>query len=184
MKDTDLKRLNDIFGQELGRTQNGQPLFKWAQTKDLFYLMEHTTEVNAPSGLTEMRDGYRKITWDQRIGSGWVVASWQDPGTETQWKSICKGQIPYPPNGMYFPIPASRIPCDPSIEITMDAVAKIKHQLSQSYEEIYAACMAESNAEEDRKVSEIQDEIQSDWPAFDGAPMSKPYSKDKEIILQ
>jgi hypothetical protein len=185
MRNIELKRLNDFFGQELGRTSNGnQPLFKWVETKDLFYLVEHTTETKTPEHKYELIDGYQKVTWDKRIGPGWVVASWQDPGTEAQWKAISKNMLPYPPNGMYFPIEASHIPCEPTFEITQDAVAKIRKQMSQTYEEILAECQAHAEAEEAALVSELQDEIHSDWPVFDGQPMSRPYPKDKEIILQ
>lgn len=182
MTNTDLKRLNDIFGQKLGRASNGQPLFKWSKTEDLFYLLDES--MAASQDMFEPINDYKKITWDKRIGSGWVIASWQNPGTESQWKSMFGSALPYPPQGMYFPIPNSRIPCEPSVEITNDACSKILWQLGSTFEQIQARCKEEAEAHDAKKASDLADEIDSDWPAFDGQPMSKPYPKDKEISIQ
>lgn len=185
MTDSDLKRYNRIFGQELGRHPNGHdPLYRWARTRDLFYLIEEAVDTKTPAGLYVTVNGYRKITWEQRLGPGWVVAAWRSPGSEAQWKAQYGNVLPYPPEGMYFPIPNSHIPCEPNDEITMEAIAKIRQPLEEGYEKILARCQADSEAADAKLRSDLSDEIDSDWPAFDGQPMSKPYPKNKEIVLQ
>lgn len=185
MTDSDLKRCNRILARELGRHPNGwDPLFKWCKTKDLFYLIETPVDMTTPSGLFVTVDGYRKITWEQRLGPGWIIAAWRAPGTEAQWKAQYGNILPYPPQGMYFPIPNSHIECDPNEDITMEAVYKIRQPLEDGYDKILAKCREQAEADEQQQRTDIEDEIDSDWPAFDGAPMSKPYPKDKDIIIQ
>lgn len=185
MTDSDLKRYNRMFAQELGRIPNGvDPKFKWARTKDLFYLIEDAVDVRTPAGLYVTCNGYRKITWEQRLGTGYVVAAWQSPGSEAQWKAQYGNVLPYPPNGMYYPIPNSFIDCEPTEEITMEAIVKIRQPLEEGFEKILRRVKDEADAVDQKISADLSDEIDSDWPAFDGQPMSKPYPKDKEIILQ
>jgi hypothetical protein len=185
MTDSDLKRYNRMFAQELGRHPNGfDPLFKWVRTKDLFYLIEAPVDMRTPAGLFVTVSGYRKITWEERLGTGWVVASWQSPGSESAWKAKYGNVLPYPPNGMYYPIPNSFLQCDPTEDITMEAIMKIRQPLEEGFESILRRRKDEMDVEDAKLRADSDDEIDSDWPAFDGQPMSKPYPKDKDIILQ
>lgn len=185
MTDSDLKRFNRIFAQELGRHPNGvDPLFKWIRTKDMFYLIEAPVDMLTPAGLYATVNGYRKITWEERLGTGWVVASWKAPGTETEWKAKYGKVLPYPPQGLYYPIPNSFMMSDPTIDITMEAVAKIRQPLEEGYEKILARCKDEIEVEDAQRVSDLSDEIDSDWPVFDGQPMSKPYSSNVKEVIQ
>jgi hypothetical protein len=186
MTDSDLKRYNTTFARELGRHPNGRdPLYKWARTRDLFYLIESPVDTLTPAGLYVRTSGYSKVTWDQRIGPGWVVAAWRSPGSEAQWKATYGSALPYPPEGMYFPIPNSHIPCEPTEEITQEAIAKIREPLDKGYEQILRECKEAADAADAKQTADIQDEIDSDWPYKHGSmDISKPYPKDKEINLQ
>lgn len=185
MTDSDIRRYNRILAQELGRHPNGSdPLFKWVRTRDLFYLIEAPVDMRTPVGIHMTVNGYRKITWEERLGTGWIIASWQSSGTEAQWKAQYGTVLPYPPQGMYFPIPNSHIPCDPNEDITMEVVAKIRQPLDEGFESILRRCRDEAEAQEQQNRTNIEDMIDSDWPAFDSQPMSKPYPKDKDITLQ
>jgi hypothetical protein len=168
MTDSDLKRYNRVFAEELGCAPNGLPLYKWVRPRELFYMIEYAVDDLTPAGVYVLRDRYKRVTWAEHLGREWqwIIATWQDPGTHFSWYSKYRDVIPYPPNGMYFPISGSEIPCDPTQEITSEAIAKIKGQLRQSYEQHLANTFAEADAEDKRADAERNDQIDSDWPAF------------------
>jgi hypothetical protein len=186
MTDSELKRINRIFAQELGRIPNGfDPKYKWVRTKDLYYLIETPVDMRTPAGIYVTVNGYRKITWEERIGTGWVVAAWQAPGSETAWKAKYGNVLPYPPNGMYYPIPNSYLQSDPTEDITMEAIMKIRSPIEEGYDNILRRCKEEAEAIDAEAKAALSDEIDSDWPVFDGQPMSKPYAPHvKDDIIQ
>ena len=170
MTDSDLKRYNRVFTQDLGRAPNGLPLYKWVRTRDLFYLIEDRVDIRTPAGLYAKTENYRKVTWEQRLGGQfpWIIATWQDPGSPQSWFAKYKTAIPYPPQGMYFPLDGSQIPCEPTYEATLQAIAYIKEQLDsrRSVEETLAASLAKADAEDAALKAQSDDMIDSDWPAF------------------
>ncbi len=173
MTDSDLKRLNRIFAEDLGRAPNGLPLYKWTRTRDLFYLIEDSVDIRTPAGLYATTEDYRKVTWEHRLGGEcpWVIATWQDPGSPRDWFAKYKRVIPYPPQGMYFPLVGSQIPCDPTPEITQEAIHKIKAQLSESFEQTLSRLVDQADAADAQMKSELDDQIDSDWPAFNCEPV-------------
>ena len=113
-------------------------------------------------------DNYKRCTWEQRLGPRfhWIIATWQDPGTPQDWYAKTKNQIPYPPQGWYFPISGSQIPCDPTTEITSEAIRKIRRILETSFEEILARSVDAQEQADQQIQAQSDDRIDSDWPAF------------------
>lgn len=168
MTDSDLKRYNRLLAEELGRAPHGWPLYKWVRPRELFYLIEHAVDDLTPAGLHVIRNGYKAVSWEQHIGPGWpwMIATWQDPGTLQEWYAKYQDIIPYPPQGMYYPIDGSQIPCDPTIEITSEVIRKVRGQLSESFETHLARIVAEHELRDEEAKAQSDERIDSDWPAF------------------
>lgn len=179
MTDSDLKRYNKRFGADLGFHPNGRdPLYRWFRTSEMFYLIEDPVDMLTPGGLYVRVNGYRKITWEQRLGPGWIVGAWMPSGTEAEWKAKYKNVLPYPPQGMYFPIPGSHIPVEPTPDITVEAIAKLREAMARNYEDVLRETLDAADAEDEQLRADSADEIDSDWPVNDGGPVSKPYPKE------
>jgi hypothetical protein len=168
MTDSDLKRLNRVLAQELGRAPNGWPLFKWERPRDLWYLIEYGVDDITPAGLYVTIDRYKKVPWSERLGPQfpWILANWMDPGTPQEWHMKYGDVIPYPPNGMYYPLYGSQIPCDPNDEITAEAICKITAQRSDSFETHLQRSIDADEFQQAAAQAAMEDRIESDWPAF------------------
>jgi hypothetical protein len=187
MTDSDFKRYQRAFADELGYAPNNLPLYRWFRTRDLSYLIDNGVEDRTPSGLIVRVDGrYKKVTWEERLGREWpwIVGTWQDPGTPSEWYAKYRDLIPYPSMGMYFPIDGSQIPCDPTLEITMEAVAKIKQVLGTSYETALSQLIESADKADAKLKSASDDQIDSDWPAFNCEPVVPGYTPEKAEICQ
>ena len=172
MTHSELRRLNQLFAQDLGRTQDGRPLYKWDRSSELFYLIKAPVDMRTPGGLFVTIDGFRRITWEQRLGPGWMVASWRDPGTPAEWAALYQGALPYPPGGMYHAITQSLLPqgCEPNDDLTLGAIAKIREALGLGFEATLARTIQEAEAVEQKTIQDQRDMIDSDWPAFSCDP--------------
>lgn len=183
MTEQEIERLNDVLAADLGRAYNDLPLYKWVRTRDLYYLIEHTVDSLLAIDTYESYGKYSKVTWEQRLGPQfqWMVATWQEPGTESEWKRLYGNTFPYPPQGMYFPLDGSQIPCDPTIDITLEAIAKIKSQLDVPFEALLADMEEKADKEDQQRIEAKRDEIDSDWPAFNcevAVPGHRPEEKE------
>jgi hypothetical protein len=186
MTDSDLKRYNRILAEDLGRAPNGQALYKWIRTRDLFYLVEDAVDIITPAGLYATTDNYHKVTWEQRLGAEypWIVATWQDPGTPGAWFAKYGKVLPYPPQGMYFPLEGSQIPCDPTEDISHEVVAKVKSQLSMSFDETLSRMLTEADKQDAKQRSDSDDHIDSDWPAFNCEVVVPGYTPEKDTAIK
>lgn len=82
-----LNELNRRLGDIRGRNPHNDPIYRWIHSRDLRYPLD------LGGGFYEMA---RQIEDDR-----WVVAMWQPPMPEDQWKSQFPS-IGYPHKGMYY----------------------------------------------------------------------------------
>jgi hypothetical protein len=111
-----IDKLNERLGQELGKRPNGDPIFKWVRTRDLFYLYEtgKYEEKKTEAGIYFMTPVWERHSHAEVFGNVWCLAIWKSPkqivedalqrsvgDPESEWNNIMHGSFPYPGNGEY-----------------------------------------------------------------------------------
>lgn len=124
----ELRRLNRILADNLGRTPYGHPLYKWVQNQELKYPRKKSEEWVLRNGI---HVAAREYEWEPQmphIGRlQWVLAKWIPPGTMETWVDSYGNGAGYPSQGLYYCTDIILRPeHDPSELATSDAIGKVK----------------------------------------------------------
>lgn len=159
-----LKKLNDLLAFALGNNPKGEPLYKWAHSRDLFALL--------PGRDGKIRP-MRKIDEDR-----WVITMWIPPlVTAEQWEEAFKGAAPYPRGGEYEVTDLLLHPgVEPTESVTQTVIGKIKawryatrHEIRQQRDDRAAYCQKSAS-------DHATDIYRNQLPAFDGIPGKRGYN--------
>lgn len=155
-----LARLNRVLADPvtgLGRNPHGQPMYKWAHTRELQFPLALPSETRSQGGIFMLGSHYQ---WTRQIEDDrWVLAVWDGSWSEAQWNATFRGEVPWPRQGMYY---ASDIMLKPGVEpndqATNDVLGKVRAKAPMTMKDFLEH--AEAKVERAKRETE---QIQSDY---------------------
>lgn len=114
---------------------------------------------------------YTRHSWAEMLGHDqWMLAHWQKASmTETQWLYSFGNEFPYPHAGQYYAIenatPGPGV--EPTEDDTLQVIRRIKEQTETNFRALVQTAKDNAQRPIDEAKRESDDQIDSDWPAFD-----------------
>jgi len=193
LSDKQLRRLNEILAQELGRTPSGEGLYSWAWSESLQHRMLRIDRATsqpvfdyrcacgtnvlihqAHCRMTVAVPCYVERKMAPELKEQWVAVVWSAPGTREEWMREFGNRLEYPPRGYRVPTNACLEPnVDPDVSVTWDLVHKIRAQRKKTFaqwmEETDDALALKERRDESLLDSMISDAITAFGNAKPGA---------------
>jgi hypothetical protein len=190
---SELNRLNDLLGRELGRNPFGEPLYSWAWADDLRHHMRQIDPVTqnlifdyrCQCGLNKIvHEPTCNLTapvprWIERrmcpqLHQQYVAVLWQSCGSEDQWLREFGGRLRYEPRGYRLPTNACLGPGEePDKHVTWDLIHKVRRDRKKSIkdwiDEYDEAMALKERRDESRLDAMISDAITAFGNAKPGA---------------
>ena len=168
-----IKQLNGILAEKLGEVQ-GKPRYAWVWSPELTTIAEDgRKQSRTESGLYVMATQYavvRQIEGPDR----WVLASFQEPPSESVWTEKFGTSVPYPSNGYYIATShACKAGITPTKELTdwIAAMYQRNAELSeQEHCDNFTAAAQKRQSDYDKVVSDC---VSDACPAFGAVPGQK-----------
>lgn len=156
MNQQTLDRLNRRLGDVRGYNPHGQPLFAWIHSSLLFY------PVNMGGGSYCQQ---RQIDEDR-----WLVAKWDAPMPERQWKAQFP-DIGYPANGMYYATDQILVEgTEPNEAINEDVAHRLKVNASKTFKDHLNDIERAREVQELANKNYISDFVDDACVAFNNIP--------------
>jgi hypothetical protein len=116
----DIKRLNGLLADNAGRTPHGEPMFKWAFSRELLYPEQTGADTYEYAPQVE--------------GERWVLAKWVAPPSKAEWNSMFHGALPYPQCGEYVATDLALKPgMEPTEWVTQEALGMLQRARALNY---------------------------------------------------
>lgn len=162
-----LKRLNRRL-EDLGRTPEGGPMFKWSHARDLKFpaLVEKTSGgIVIPGGVYE---------WVPQMDVDmWMVAAWEVPPTYSEWVALFGPKVPYVCHGLYYAtsliLPEGLEPNDAFTDQAVGYI-KLKRNMIRSHRDLYRLQLDAIAKREADKEKEADDWLRDRVTAFYNTP--------------
>jgi len=175
---TPLATLNQRLADSLGRVACAQARYQWRPTAECFYYFRPPTSI-----------AVERYCWAERLGRGYVLCRWSLPEvydgrtqqsrvlTESQWKEMFQGSMPYPARGEYKALPET-FAREVTPELNANYVWAIDKQQSQSFEDQLDRINLEHALARAKWREEFEDASMDMAPAFGQA---KSGSRDGHV---
>jgi len=179
-----VRHLNKRLGDSLGNNYHGQPLYKWIYSEEFFHWMQdikfeqNTADPNdikaspvlvatkQPSGLILMEPSYtrRKVCPD--MVDVWMIAHWNDCGSEASWRIKHGSSLLWPRQGVYYPVNAwqerGQLPTEDLTDKVIECVRQVRSEKElKRLEALAQAAMDAKEREESNLRRDIIDECQT-----------------------
>lgn len=179
----EIERLNRLFGQELGWNPPGGldgPKYRWVYSEHFIHQMVLTGKRDY--GEMVVRDelgndsGKRLVTlkrvtaprkMSMFLDNQWLVSIWKW-APEDLWRKHFGSDLEWPQRGMYFPVDGAALAPGllPSLDITLDFIRHMRHQLNTKRSDMDAAAEKALEREEKAGESLLEDKISDLTSAF------------------
>ncbi len=144
---SDIRRLNSLLRSFLS-TITDQPMYKWVHTSTLIHhRFTGYKEARAPGQVTvTLLPQYTAVPAYPHLGQRWLLAKWEaKDGSE--WLSLYGNKLLWPQNGDYYPTSLILKPGkSPTLEVTEELIARIKHHMTKTEADFEAEAIAEVQA--------------------------------------
>ena len=142
-------------------------------------------EEKTESGIWVAVSKYQMRNFVEFYGLAWTVAEWGQPCTRGQWIAQFGTEVPWPREGMYFPMEyvmraIDLIPDDAASEV---AVRALKRHKAKTVEQHVEEAEAVPNAMKASKRAEWQDFVHDARPAFDNNPGGKGSTSFRQTAI-
>src|SRR5690349_10640414 len=131
MNATQLEKLNDIFGRELGRTESGRPNYAWLWSEDsrLKHGMrvpdKYEFKADPETGILAAQPVYETRKLCMTANNVWVLCHWIESPSQDEWIRLFGYRLEWPKGGQYWPTNVKLDPGEtPDANFTLE-VAKI-----------------------------------------------------------
>lgn len=150
-----LTRLNRRLGDARGRNPRNEPVYRWVHSSELFY----------PD-----REGSAYVQRRQIEEDRWLVAMWQPPLPESQWKAQFP-DIGYPAQGIYYATDQILLEgIEPNDTITEDVAGRIKAIGCMTFADCLRDIERQREARDATQKRIISDFVDDACCAFDHVP--------------
>lgn len=169
-----LQVLNDLLGSELGRTPYGEPHYKWAWSEDLTHYrrMENMAYVQVPgSPIILAEPTYEMVKLCPSLHRQYVILHWSQPISQDAWLAEFGSKLQWPARGEYYPTNM----ClgyeeHPDIDVTWDAIGKVKAERNKTFADHIAADDAALARVEKANNDLVLDDLKDTLTAFGNIP--------------
>lgn len=138
-----VRNFNHRLGSTLGLNPHGEPLYKWVYSEDFFHWMMNVRieandvgevrvspvlePVTQPSGLLLMEATYTRRKMCPNMINCWLIAHWNDAGSEAAWRTNYGPKIMWPREGIYTPVNAwTERDKKPTADLTDKVISLVK----------------------------------------------------------
>lgn len=189
----EVRKLNEILAQELGRTPAGDPRFMWKYSENWIRTMRVYSEVlgdlkpeyeykaNEASGLIVAEPVYRPSKVCQALHNQWVMTIWIPSEDFHSWRMAFGDLLEWPKGGEYWPVthPGGEVCLGPNevptFDITMEFVHQSKKDRGLLESELEANYDKRNKSIEKGMEDRLMGTIMDVMPSFDGIPGSRSY---------
>jgi len=188
----EVRKLNEILAQELGRTPGGDPRFMWKYSEDWIRTMRVYSEVLGDlkpeydykaleSGIIAAHPVYRPSKVCQNLHNQWVMAIWIPSESFASWRQTFGDLLEWPKGGEYWPVthPGGEVCLGPNevptFDITMEFIYQSKKDRGLLESELEANYDKRNQQIERRMEDRLMGTIMNEMPSFDGIPGSRSY---------
>ncbi len=173
---TNIRRLNNRLGADLGRTIDNRPLYKWIWSEDptLMHGMripdKYDWKANE-SGVLAAIPVYESRKLCLSATNQWVLCHWIESPPEHEWVQIFGYNLEWPKGGQYYPTNVALDPgTDPDLTLTQVAIECIRAEHSKRPADVAQAATEAIDYKEKKDKERLFDEIRDDCTTYDHVP--------------
>jgi hypothetical protein len=168
--------LNQELGRVLGRTADGQPLYKWIHSEDqaLLHPMwtgEFDYKANEQSGLILPTPIFTLRKMCLTAEDQWVLCHWIDSPPEHEWRQIFGCSMEWPKGGQYYPTNVILDPgAWPERSITQTAIECINLNRNKTARQVEREATEAMDKRERDDKQRLYEEIREECTTYDHVP--------------
>lgn len=172
-----IHKQNETLGRVLGRNPQGEPVFMWCWSEDLYWPAyatgrNTTKQVPVPILFTDAMEyvpmvvpEYKRDLQSTKLHDQWVIAKWCKAEDLDQWRSVFPG-ADYPAQGYRVFTNAALPPMqEPTVDDTERLIRCINEQSSMTFDERLADMTAEQDRIAKSKRENLVDQIKDSFTA-------------------
>jgi hypothetical protein len=129
-----IRKLNDLLGERLGRNPHGEPLYKWVQAHELRhyrYTGDKWSKVSKQTDIVAPTPQFQDVPAYPHAGRRWAFTSWQ-PANEAEWNKAFGSRVPFRRRGLYVPVLIMREGKVPNQDITEFFIQQVKAERTKT----------------------------------------------------
>ncbi len=169
-----IAKLNTRLGQELGRTVDGHPKYRWMWSEDprLMHPMrvpeKYDFVANPETGIIAAQPVYALRKMCVSASQQWVLCHWIDSPPEAEWRKHFGYSLEWPKGGQYYPTTVALDPgVEPCLILTQTVIDGVRKELGVKGEELERKAEEAAQQKETARKSRLYDRIRDDLPTYD-----------------